>query len=785
MTLKDLPIGKTATIKSVGGEGALRQHFLDMGLIPKGEVTMVKYAPMGDPMELRIHSYELTLRLADAEKIEIENIRDADQNAAEKNKKQRERKQSIPHPGLGEGGKYHFKETEHPLPENETLTFALAGNQNCGKTTLFNQLTGSSQHVGNFPGVTVDRKDGSIRGKKNTLVTDLPGIYSMSPYSSEEIVTRNFVLDEHPRGIINIVDATNIERNLYLTMQLMELDIPMVLALNMMDEVRENGGSIRINKMEEMLGIPVVPISAAKNEGIDELVAHALHVAKYQEKPEIIDFCDAEEDGGAVHRCLHAIMHLIEDHAKQARIPVRFAAAKLAEGDGLILEKLNLDQNEKEMLEHIVKQMETERGLDRSAAIAHMRFDFIERVCEETVVKPRESKEHMRSTKIDSVLTGKYTAIPCFVGIMALVFWLTFGVIGAFLSDILDMGITGLGDLVDSWMTAANVNTVLHGLVIDGIFNGVGSVLSFLPIIVTLFFFLSLLEDSGYMARVAFVMDKLLRKIGLSGRSIVPMLIGFGCTVPGVMASRTLPSERDRRMTILLTPFMSCSAKLPIYAFFTAAFFPKYGALVMIALYFGGIVMGILMALLLRKTMFSGEAVPFVMELPNYRLPGAKNVAHLLWDKAKDFLQRAFTIIFIATIVIWFLQTFDLHLNVVTDSRDSILAMAAGVIAPVFAPMGFGDWRVSTALITGFMAKESVVSTLSVLFGSTETLLSVIAPLSAVSLLVFCLLYTPCVAAVASIKRELGGKWAAGVVVGQCVIAWIAAVVVYLIGSLF
>lgn len=785
MTLKDLPIGKTATIKSVGGEGALRQHFLDMGLIPKGEVTMVKYAPMGDPMELRIHSYELTLRLADAEKIEIEDIRDADQIAAEKNKKQRESKQSIPHPGLGEGGKYHFKENEHPLPENETLTFALAGNQNCGKTTLFNQLTGSSQHVGNFPGVTVDRKDGSIRGKKNTLVTDLPGIYSMSPYSSEEIVTRNFVLDEHPRGIINIVDATNIERNLYLTMQLMELDIPMVLALNMMDEVRENGGSIRINKMEEMLGIPVVPISAAKNEGIDELVAHALHVAKYQEKPEIIDFCDAEEDGGAVHRCLHAIMHLIEDHAKQARIPVRFAAAKLAEGDGLILEKLNLDQNEKEMLEHIVKQMETERGLDRSAAIAHMRFDFIERVCEETVVKPRESKEHVRSTKIDSVLTGKYTAIPCFVGIMALVFWLTFGVIGAFLSDILDMGITGLGDLVDSWMTAANVNIVLHGLVIDGIFNGVGSVLSFLPIIVTLFFFLSLLEDSGYMARVAFVMDKLLRKIGLSGRSIVPMLIGFGCTVPGVMASRTLPSERDRRMTILLTPFMSCSAKLPIYAFFTAAFFPKYGALVMIALYFGGIVMGILMALLLRKTMFSGEAVPFVMELPNYRLPGAKNVAHLLWDKAKDFLQRAFTIIFIATIVIWFLQTFDLHLNVVTDSRDSILAMAAGVIAPVFAPMGFGDWRVSTALITGFMAKESVVSTLSVLFGSTETLLSVIAPLSAVSLLVFCLLYTPCVAAVASIKRELGGKWAAGVVVGQCVIAWIAAFVVYLIGSLF
>ena len=785
MTLKDLPIGKTATIRSVGGEGALRQHFLDMGLIPQGEVTMVKYAPMGDPMELRIHSYELTLRLADAEKIEIENIRDADKETAAEDKRRKERKTTIPHPGLGEGGKYHFKESEHPLPEGEMLTFALAGNQNCGKTTLFNQLTGSSQHVGNFPGVTVDRKDGSIRGKKNTLVTDLPGIYSMSPYSSEEIVTRNFVLDEHPKGIINIVDATNIERNLYLTMQLMELDIPMVLALNMMDEVRENGGSIRINRMEEMLGIPVVPISAAKNEGIDELVAHALHVAKYQEKPEEIDFCDAEEDGGAVHRCLHAIMHLIEDHAKSAQIPVRFAAAKLAEGDSLILKKLNLDQNEKETLEHIVKQMENERGLDRSAAIAHMRFDFIERVCEETVVKPRESREHIRSEKIDRILTGKFTAIPCFVGIMALVFFLTFGVIGAFLSDLLDMGITALGNMADAWMTAAHVNSVLHSLVIDGIFNGVGSVLSFLPIIVTLFFFLSLLEDSGYMARVAFVMDKLLRKIGLSGRSIVPMLIGFGCTVPGVMASRTLPSERDRRMTILLTPFMSCSAKLPIYAFFTAAFFSDYGAIVMIALYFGGIIMGILMALLLRKTMFSGEAVPFVMELPNYRLPGAKNVAHLLWDKAKDFLQRAFTIIFLATIVIWFLQTFDNHLNVVSDSKDSILAMVASVAAPVFAPMGFGDWRISTALITGFMAKESVVSTLSVLFGNTEALMASIAPLSAVSLLVFCLLYTPCVAAIASIKRELGGKWAAGVVIGQCVIAWIAAFVVYLIGGLF
>lgn len=782
MTLKDLPIGKTATIRSVGGEGALRQHFLDMGLIPKGDVTMVKYAPMGDPMELRIHSYELTLCLADADKIEIENVRDAGEKG-ETSKKNNSH--SIPHPGLGEGGKFHFKETENPLPDSEMLTFALAGNQNCGKTTLFNQLTGSSQHVGNFPGVTVDRKDGSIRGKSNTLVTDLPGIYSMSPYSSEEIVTRNFVLNEHPRGIINIVDATNIERNLYLTMQLMELDIPMVLALNMMDEVRENGGSIIINRMEEMLGIPVVPISAAKNEGIDELVAHVLHVAKYQEKPEKIDFCDADDDGGAVHRCLHAIMHLIEDHAQEAGIPVRFAAAKLAEGDQLILEKLKLDQNEKEMLEHIVKQMESERGLDRAAAIAHMRFDFIEKICDETVIKPKESKEHIRSTKIDRILTGKYTAIPCFVGIMALVFYLTFGVIGAFLSGILDMGIEALGGAIDQFMAAAHVNSVLHSLVMDGIFNGVGSVLSFLPVIVTLFFFLSLLEDSGYMARVAFVMDKLLRKIGLSGRSIVPMLIGFGCTVPGVMASRTLPSERDRRMTILLTPFMSCSAKLPIYAFFAAAFFPENSALVMILLYFGGIVMGILMALLLRRTMFSGEAVPFVMELPNYRMPGAKNVGHLLWDKAKDFLQRAFTVIFIATLVIWFLQTFDIHLNVVTDSKDSILAMAASVVAPIFRPMGFGDWRISTALITGFMAKESVVSTLSVLFGSTEALLAAITPLAAASLLVFCLLYTPCVAAVAAIKRELGGKWAAGVVIGQCVIAWIAAFVVYMIAGIF
>lgn len=779
MTLKELPIGKTATVRTVGGEGALRQHFLDMGIIPGAEVTMVKYAPMGDPVEVRIHSYELTLRLDDAGRIEIDEVRDT-----VKEKEQPDAR-AIPHPGFGEGGKYHNKAEEHPLPEGELLSFALAGNQNCGKTTLFNQLTGSNQHVGNFPGVTVDRKDGEIRGQKNTLVTDLPGIYSMSPYSSEEIVTRNFVLNEHPRGIINIVDATNIERNLYLTMQLMELDIPMVLALNMMDEVRENGGSVLVNQMEERLGIPVIPISAAKNEGIDELVAHAVHVAKYQEKPGRKDFCEANDHGGAVHRALHAIMHLIEDHAARADIPVRFAASKLAEGDALILEQLALDENEKEMLEHIVCQMETERGLDRAAAIADMRFNFIEKVCRETVVKPKESREHVRSTEIDRVLTGKYTALPCFAGIMAAVFFLTFHVIGASLQSVLEILIGKLTELVDSAMTAWGVNPVLHSLVIDGIFNGVGSVLSFLPIIVTLFFFLSILEDSGYMARVAFVMDKLLRKIGLSGRSIVPMLVGFGCTVPGVMASRTLPSERDRKMTILLTPFMSCSAKLPIYAFFTAAFFPKYSALVMVLLYFGGIFMAVLMAMLMQGTLFQGEAVPFVMELPNYRMPGAKNVGQLLWDKAKDFLQRAFTVIFVATIVIWFLQTFGTHLNVVEDSKDSILAVVSGCLAPVFRPLGFGDWRVSTALLTGFMAKESVVSTLSVLFGTTAQLTEILTPVSALSLLVFCLLYTPCVAAVASIKRELGGRWAAGVVVSQCVIAWLAAFVVHGFALLF
>ena len=779
MTLKELPIGKTATIVSVGGEGALRQHFLDMGIIPKAEITMVKYAPMGDPVEVRIHSYELTLRLADAEKITIENIYE------KKPLPPKQTSKLIDHPGLGEGGRYHNKEEENPLPEGTVLTFALAGNQNCGKTTLFNQLTGSNQHVGNFPGVTVDRKDGAIRGQKNTLVTDLPGIYSMSPYSNEEIVTRNFVLNEKPKGIINIVDATNIERNLYLTMQLMELDIPMVLALNMMDEVRVNGGSILVNQMEEMLGIPVIPISAAKNEGISELVAHAMHVTKYQERPGRQDFCDAKDHGGAVHRCLHGIMHLIEDHAESAGIPVRFAAAKLAEGDHLILEQLQLDENEKETLEHIIVQMETERGLDRAAAIADMRFTFIEKICKETVVKPHESREHMRSVKMDKVLTGRFTAIPCFIAIMGLVFFLTFNVIGSALSNLLQLGIDTLTHLTDQLLTAAHINSVLHSLIIDGIFNGVGSVLSFLPIIVTLFFFLSLLEDSGYMARVAFVMDKLLRKIGLSGRSIVPMLVGFGCTVPGVMASRTLPSERDRKMTILLTPFMSCSAKLPIYSFFAAAFFPGHGALVMIALYFGGIVIGILMALLLRSTLFHGEAVPFVMELPNYRLPGAKNVSQLLWEKAKDFLQRAFTVIFLATIVIWFLQTFDLHLNLVTDSQNSILAAVAGLIAPIFTPLGFGDWRISTSLITGFMAKESVVATLSILFGSTASLQAVLTPLSAAALLAFCLLYTPCVAAVASIKRELGGKWAAVVVVGQCVIAWLAAYLVHIVGSLF
>ena len=768
-TLAQLETGQSARITAVGGEGALRQHFLDMGLIPGAEVTLVKFAPMGDPMELRIHGYELTLRLADAAKIDITPVRAVRQVAAPA----AENCPDCEHPGLGEGGRFHIKAGEHPLPEETTLTFALAGNQNCGKTTLFNQLTGANQHVGNFPGVTVDRKSGAIREYPNTEITDLPGIYSMSPYTSEEIVTRQFIINEKPTGIINIVDATNIERNLYLTMQLLELDVPMVLALNMMDEVRGNGGSIRINEMEAMLGIPVVPISAAKNEGVDELVRHAVHVAKYQEKPGRTDFCGMSDHGGAVHRCLHAIMHLIADHAEAAGIPVRFAATKLVEGDHRVLEALALDQNEREMLEHIILQMETERGLDRSAAIADMRFSFIQELVDATVVKPHESREHLRSQRIDRFLTGKYTAIPAFIGIMGLVFFLTFNVIGAWLQGLLEEGIARLTELVNSALISWEVNDAVRSLVVDGVFTGVGSVLSFLPIIVTLFFFLSLLEDTGYMARVAFVMDKLLRKIGLSGRSIVPMLIGFGCTVPGVMASRTLPSERDRKMTVLLTPFMSCSAKLPIYGFFTAAFFPGRGGLVMVGLYFLGIAIGILVALIFKNTLFRGEAVPFVMELPNYRMPGMKNVGQLLWDKAKDFLQRAFTVIFLATIVIWFLQTFDLRLQIVQDSQNSILALVASYIAPVFKPLGFGDWRISTALITGFIAKESVVSTLMVLVGDGITSLLTVG--TAVPLLVFCLLYTPCVAAIASVRRELGGRWALGMVAMQCGIAWVCA----------
>ena len=776
MTLKDLNIGESAVIDTVGGEGALRQHFLDMGLIPGEEVTLVKFAPMGDPMELQIHGYELTLRLDDAKQIQIT------PTTKKPGKAQLPRNEKpVEHPGLGEGGRYHTKKGENPVPEGTTLTFALAGNQNCGKTTLFNQLTGSNQHVGNFPGVTVDRKSGMIKGHSDTEVTDLPGIYSMSPYSSEEIVTRQFIIGEKPTGIINIVDATNIERNLYLTMQLMELDTPMVLALNMMDEMRGNGGTVRINKMEAMLGIPVVPISAAKNEGVDELIDHAIHVAKYQERPGRMDFCGENDHGGAVHRCIHAIIHLIEDHAKAAGIPVRFAATKLVEGDARIEEALKLDQNEKEMIEHIILQMEQERGLDRAAAIADMRFHFIHELVNESVVKPHQSKEQIRSSKIDKVLTGKYTAIPAFIGIMALVFYLTFGVIGAGLQDLLASGIDWLTVVVDDALTYWNVNEAVQSLVIDGIFTGVGSVLSFLPIIVTLFFFLSLLEDTGYMARVAFVMDKLLRRIGLSGRSIVPMLIGFGCTVPGVMASRTLPSERDRKMTILLTPFMSCSAKLPIYSLFAVSFFPDHAALVMVSLYFLGILVGVGMAFLLKGTVFKGEAVPFVMELPNYRLPGLKNVAQLLWEKARDFLERAFTVIFMATIIIWFLQNFDLQFSLVADTQDSILAVLAGFITPVFAPLGFADWRISTALITGFMAKESVVSTLTILYGSSAAFASALTPAAAAPLLVFCLLYTPCIAAVASVKRELGSKWAAVMVVNQCLVAWLCAFVAHLI----
>lgn len=781
MTLKDLPIGASASIIKTGGNGELRQHFLDMGVIPGTTITKVKLAPMGDPVELDINGYELTMRLDDADKIEVNQI-STDLNKTELNKKTsniNKSKKSTEHPGLGEGGRFHTKYDENPLPDNTILTYALVGNQNCGKTTLFNQLTGSNQHVGNFPGVTVDRKDGEIRGHSNTLVTDLPGIYSMSPYTSEEIISRNFVLNEKPKGIINIVDATNIERNLYLTMQLLEMDLPMVIALNMMDEVTGNGGSIDVNKMEELLGVPVIPISAAKNQGVDELIKHAIHVAHFQEKPLSQDFCDENDSGGAVHRALHAVIHLIQDHADKAGIPVRFAASKLLEGDKRIVHQLDLDLNEKETLEHIALQMENERGLDRSAAIADMRYSYIRNVCSQTVHNPHESRERVRSQKIDSLLTGKYTAIPFFIIIMACVFFLTFNVIGAFFQGLLENGIEALTHFIDNGLTTIGTNEVLHALIIDGIFAGVGSVLSFLPVIVTLFLFLSLLEDSGYIARVAFVMDTLLRKIGLSGRSIVPLLIGFGCTVPAIMSTRILPSERDRKMTILLTPFMSCTAKLPIYAFFTAAFFPGRGGLIMTVLYVFGIIIGILAALLYRKTLFKGEPVPFVMELPNYRLPSIRNTAQLLWEKAKDFLERAFTVIFIATIIIWFLQSFTPKLNFTDNSSQSILAMIAGLLEPVMRPLGLGDWRICTSLISGVMAKESVVSTMKILFSGQLTAALTIR--SSVSLLVFSLLYTPCIAAIASVKRELGTKWAILLVAWQCILAWICSFIVFMI----
>ncbi|MBQ6053517.1 MAG: ferrous iron transport protein B [Clostridia bacterium] len=777
MTLKDLSVGHRAVVTAVGGEGATRQHFLDMGIIPGTEVSVVKYAPMGDPVEICVHGYELTLRLDDAAKIEVDESAVSDQQ-----KDVKAAKGINEHYGLGEGGRFHPKGSGDPVPKGETLTFALVGNQNSGKTTLFNQLTGSRQHVGNFPGVTVDRKDGAIIGHPNTSITDLPGIYSMSPYSSEELVSRNFVLDEKPLGIINIVDATNIERNLYLTMQLLEMEIPVVVALNMMDEVAGNGGSVDVNTMEAMLGVPVIPISAAKNQGVNELVEHALHIASYREKPLRQDFCGEDEHGGAVHRCIHAVTHLIQDHAESVGLPVRFAASKAIEGDSLIINQLNLDENERETLDHIALQMEKERGLDRSAAIADMRFAFIMKVCDTCVTKPQESKESIRSRKIDRFLTGKYTALPIFICVMGLIFFLTFNVIGTFLQGLLETGIGALTEIVDGAMAAGGVNEVLRSLVINGIFEGVGSVLSFLPIVVTMFFFLSLLEDSGYIARVAFVMDKLLRKLGLSGRSIVPLLIGFGCTVPAVMATRTLPSERDRKMTVLLTPFMSCTAKLPIYAFFVDAFFPKYKALVMIGLYVTGILFGILVAFLYKKIMFKGEAVPFVMELPNYRMPSVRNVAQLLWEKAKDFLQKAFSVILVATVVVWFLQTFDFHFNIVENSQNSILAVISGFLVPLFNPLGLGDWRIVTSLISGFMAKESVVSTLEVLFGAEGGISVAISSVAALSLLVFSLLYTPCVAAIASIRRELGFKWAFYVVIWQCVVAWIAAFLVRLIG---
>ncbi len=782
MTLRDLGVGQQAKVTAVAGEGALRQHFLDMGIIPGAEVTFVKLAPMGDPMELMVRGYELTLRLSDAEKIEIEPVPASEKQDPEQDlSKQETRRKKTEHPGLGEGGRFHAKGDGKPLPDDEILTFALLGNQNCGKTTLFNQLTGSNQHVGNFPGVTVDRKDGAIRGFPNTRVTDLPGIYSMSPYSSEEIVSRNFVLIDHPHAIINIVDATNIERNLYLTMQLLEMGIPMVVALNMMDEIRGNHGHIDINEMEAMLGVPVIAISAAKNEGVDELIRHCIHVAHFQEKPLRQDFCDESDNGGAVHRCIHAVIHLIDDHAKRAEVPVRFAASKLIEGDRLIQKQLGLDSNEKELLEHIILQMENERGLDASAAIADMRFSYIEKVCEQTVVKPRETKEHLRSARIDNILTGKYTAIPVFILIMGAVFVLTFNVIGAWLQSLMAAGVGAVTSATKGALEAANVNPTLQSLVIDGIFTGVGSVISFLPIIVTLFLFLSLLEDSGYIARVAFFMDKLLRKIGLSGRSIVPLLIGFGCSVPAVMATRTLPSDRDRKMTILLTPFMSCTAKLPIFAFFIAAFFPGRGGLIMVGLYLLSITIGIGVALLYGNTLFRGDPVPFVMELPNYRMPGLKNVARLLWEKSKDFLSRAFSVILLASIVIWFLRSFSLQFNLVADSSQSILATIAGFLAPVLEPVGLGDWRIVTALISGFMAKESVISTLQVLFGPGSHVAEILSVKAAASLLVFSLLYTPCVAAIATIRREMGSLWACGVVLFQCAVAWLAAFIVFMI----
>ncbi len=780
MKLNELKPGQTTKVMSVGATGSLRQHFLDMGIIPGTELKLEKLAPMGDPMELRIHGYELTLRIDDAKQIEVTEpyIKNIENNDAKKPIKEE-------HPGLGEYGKYHDHVNEHPLDKNEKITFALVGNQNCGKTTLFNQLTGMNQHVGNFPGVTVDQKSGAILNHENTLVTDLPGIYSLSPYSDEEIVSRNFILDEHPKGIINITDATAIERNLYLTLQLMELNIPMALALNMMDEMTGNGGYIDVNKMEKLLGIPVVPVSAKKNAGVDELIDHAIHVAYYQEKPSVVDFCDELDHGGAVHRAIHGIMYLIEDHAKRADIPLRFAATKVIENDKLIIDSLHLSQNELEMIEHIVKQMEAERGLDRSAAIADMRYSFIQKVCDECVYKPHESKEHIRSQKIDKILTGKYTAIPMFILILALVFFLTFNVFGAALQKLLDTGISALSDVVANAFVKWDVEPVLQSLVIDGLFKGVGSIVSFLPIIVVLFFFLSLLEDSGYMARVAFVMDKMLRKIGLSGKSIVPMLIGFGCTVPGVMATRTLSSDRDRKMTVMLTPFMSCSAKLPIYSFLSVIFFKKWAWVVTIGLYILGILIGILVAFLSKKFVFKGEAIPFVMELPNYRMPGMKNVGQLLWEKVKDFLKRAFTVILIATIAIWFLQTFDFKLTMVSDASKSMLAVISGAIAVIFKPLGFGDYRVVTSLISGILAKEGVVSSLIVLFGSEAAIAEAINPYAGFCLLIFCLLYTPCVAALSSIRRELGQKWALGIALFQLVIAWCFAGVFSLIFHLF